>query len=74
MTNVTLPNFVENIEKGFIVVGNTFVDACEIISISKINETAIMIKFGNADSSEFYHYEEAVEFLEKYNQFLTFKK
>jgi large-conductance mechanosensitive channel len=47
MTNVTLPNFVENIEKGFIVVGNTFVDACEIISISKINETAIMIKFGN---------------------------
>jgi hypothetical protein len=67
MTNVTLPAFVENIEKGFIIVGDTFIDAAKIVLISK-TETYVSIRFTNGYAD--FEGAEAVEFLNKYNQFL----
>jgi hypothetical protein len=77
MTTVTLPNFVENIEKGFIIVSNTFIDVNKIIDIVKYeeaedNKALISIRF-IANYSD-YKGEDAVIFLNKYNQFLTFKQ
>jgi hypothetical protein len=38
MTNITLPDFPENIEEGYIAVGDHFIDATEIVSMRRDQE------------------------------------
>jgi hypothetical protein len=70
MTNVTLPNFVENIEKGFIVVGETLYCANNILNIQKtIDDKCLEKVIKNMPSPK-----QATEFIEKYNIFLALNK
>jgi Ethanolamine utilization protein EutJ (predicted chaperonin) len=70
MTSVTLPDFAENIEEGYIVVNNNFIDANAIVSMHKDQERErLSIRFVNGYTD--LEGEEAVNFIHKFNSFLV---
>lgn len=69
MTTVTLPDFVENIEEGYISIGDHFIDASSILSMRKDSETTRLgIRFVNGYTD--LEGQEAIEFINKFNRFI----
>jgi hypothetical protein len=67
MINTRQKHFTEDIEKGFIVVGETLYCANNILNIQKTIDDKYLEKVVKDIPSP----EQATEFLEKYNQFLA---